>query len=334
MSIIKLIIVGLPYSKDLSGQVGKFLAEAEGRAMTIRPESSNDNDKVAIRAYDWVGRFVGYVSKNDLPIAWGALKCSEKTKLRGMVVGACIKHPCVTFECSVKGYKGPATDLYSQKPFLEWKYSGPILELPNEFDDIAYMREEIKDRLDERDDWDREDLEFFIELVNRFARLSKYDISGEMSDYRAELIENLKAADCEEFASLIDELTMTASRTGRETMGGGVLEFWTNQIQSTQTRKHLMVHQREFNAQSVENELELFPDSMYFEWKSAPERFVSKLYYMHIPRQVIWSFVSGIAFVEMNKAIAQKAEAEKAEKQKRNIFFTGDHATYNENPNQ
>jgi succinate dehydrogenase / fumarate reductase flavoprotein subunit len=73
-----------------------------------------------------------------------------------------------------------------------------------------------------------------------------------------------------------------------------------------------MVHQREFNAQSVENELELFPDSMYFEWKSAPERFVSKLYYMHIPRQVIWSFVSGIAFVEMNKAIAQKAEAEKA----------------------
>ena len=73
---------------------------------------------------------------------------------------------------------------------------------------------------------------------------------------------------------------------------------------------------------------------MYFEWKSAPERFVSKLYYMHIPRQVIWSFVSGIAFVEMNKAIAQKAEAEKAEKQKRNIFFTGDHATYNENPNQ
>ena len=331
--IIKLRIVGIPYRKDLEGQVDKFLAEAVGRAMTIRPESSNDNDKVAVRAYDWIGRFVGYVSKNDLPTAWGALRCTEKLKLRGMIVATCIEHPCITFECSVDGYTGPATDLYPQKPFLDWKYSGPVLNMPDEFDNIAYMREEIKDRLDEREDWSDEDLEFFLELANRFVQLSKYDISGEMSDYRKELIRSLKAADCDEFAALIDELTMTESRTGRETMNGGVLEFWTNQMQSTETRKHLMVHQQKYNAKNVEKELEQFPESMYFEWQSNPERFVSKLFYMHIPRQVIWLFVSGIAFVEMVKAIAQKAEAEKAEKQNRNVILTGEHAQYVENPN-
>lgn len=333
MSIIKLKIVGLRFSKDLNGQVGEFLDEASGRAMTIRPETSNDNDKVAVRAYDWIGRFVGYVAKNDLPTAWGALRCTEKLKLRGLVVTTCIEHPCVTFECMVDGYQGPATDLYPQKPFLDWKYSGPVLNVPDEFDNIAYMREEIKDRLDEREDWDDEDQEFFLELANRFVRLSKYDISGEMSDYRQELIRNLKAADCDEFAALIDELAMAESRTGRETMNGGVLEFWTNQMQSTKTRKHLMVHQQNYNAENIEKELEQFPESMYFEWQSNPERFVSKLYYMHIPRQIIWLFVSGIAFVEMEKAIALKAQAEKAEKQKRSIIFTGDNATYNENPN-
>ncbi len=333
MSIIELKIVGIPYRKDLNGQVDEFLAEAEGRTMTIRPESSNDNDKVAVRAYDWVGRFVGYVSKNDLPKAWGALRCTDKLKLRGLIVATCIEHPCITFECSVPGYKGPATDLYPQKPFLDWKYSGPVLNLPEEFDNIAYMREEIKDRLDEREDWSDEDLEFFLELAYRFVRLSKYDISGEMSDYRKELITNLKAADCDDFAALVDELTMTESRTGRETMNGGVLEFWTNQMQSKETRKHLMVHQQEYNAEKVEKELEQFPESMYFEWKSNPELFVSKLYYMHIPRQVIWFLVSGIAFVEMEKAIALKAEADKSGKQKQNIILTGDHATYNENSN-
>ncbi|MBR1409551.1 MAG: hypothetical protein IJ580_00420 [Prevotella sp.] len=328
MSVIVLKIVGIRYSKDISGQIDQFLTEAVGRSMTIRPESSNDNDKVAVRAYDWIGRFVGYVSKNDLSTAWGALRCTESKKLRGMVVASCVEHPCITFECSVPDYTGPATDLYPQKPFLDWKYSGPELNMPDEFENLAYMCDEIKDRLDEREDWDEDDMQFFLTLSERFSRLSKYDISGQMSDYRCELIGKLKAAETEEFDSLIEELKMTASRTGRETMSGSVLEFWTNLIQSTQTRKHLMVHQREYDVDSVEKELEQFPESMYYEWKANSEHFVSKLYYMHIPRKVIWRLVSGIAFVEMTKAIAQKANAEKTEKQRRNVIMTGDNAKY------
>lgn len=328
MDVIKLNIVGIPFRKDLEGHVDEFLAEAVGRAMTIRPESANDNDKKAVRAYDWIGRFVGYVSKNDLPDAWGALRCTEKLKLRGMVVASCVKHHCVTFECVVDGYQGPAADLYPQQPFLEWTYTGPVLNLPEEFDNLAYMSEEIKDRLNERDDWGDEDLKDFLTLTERFAQQSKFDISGEMSDYREELIRNLTATDMEEFTDIADELTMTSGRTGRETMNGGVLDFWTRQILSDETRKHLMVHHREYNREKVELQLELFPQSMYFEWQSCPERFVSKLYYMHIPRKVIWRLVSGIAFVEMEKAIALKAEAEKAEKENRNIFITGDHGQY------
>jgi hypothetical protein len=119
--------------------------------MTLRPESANDNDKVAVRAYDWFGRHVGYVSNSDLPDAWGALRCTEHNKLRGMIVSSNIKHPCIKFECVVQGYKGPATDLYPQKIFLEWKYTGPVLDIPEEFDNLIYMRDEIIDRLAERD---------------------------------------------------------------------------------------------------------------------------------------------------------------------------------------
>ena len=331
MSIIQLNIVGIPYRKDLYGHVSEFLAEAPGHAMTLRPESANDNDKVAVRAYDWLGRHVGYVSYNLLPIVWGALRCTENFKLRGLIVSSNIKHPCITFECSVPGYKGPATDLYPQKIFLEWKYTGPVLDVPEEFDNLVYMRDEIMDRLGERDDWDDEAQANFIALVKRFAAYLKYDISGEMSDYRKHLIEMLTdIGDCE-FQEVIDELTMSAGRTGRETTCGSVLEFWKEQMQSADTRKHLMVHQRKYNAKTVEKELEEFPENLYFEWKANPERFVSKLYYRHIPREVIWRFVSGIAFVEMTNAIAKKAEDEKAIHEKRNVILTGDNASYIEN---
>ena len=330
MSIIQLNIVGIPYRKDLYGHVGEFLAEAPGHAMTLRPESANDSDKVAVRAYDWLGRHVGYVSNPELPIAWGALRCCEHHKLRGMIVSTNIEHPCIGFECMVQGYNGPVTDLYPQKIFLEWKYTGPVLDIPEEFDNLVYMREEIMDRLAERDEWDDDARAYFIALAKRFAGYLKYDISGEMSDYRKHLIEVLADIDDSAFREVIDELTMAAGRTGRETTCGSVLQFWKELMQSAETRKHLMVHQREHNAQAVEQELEAFPENLYYEWKANPERFVSKLYYRHIPRDVIWRFVSGIAFVEMSNAIARKADEEKAKREKRNIILTGDNANYTE----
>lgn len=330
MSVILLHIVGIPYRKDLDGHVSEFLAEAPGHAMTLRPESANDNDKVAVRAYDWFGRHVGYVSNSDLPDAWGALRCTEHNKLRGMIVSSNIKHPCIEFECVVQGYKGPATDLYPQKIFLEWKYTGPVLDIPEEFDNLIYMRDEIIDRLAERDEWDDEAKANFIQLAKRFAANLKYDISGEMSDYRSRLIEMLTDMGDGEFQEVIDELTMSSGRTGRETTCGSVLDFWKEQMQSAETRKRLMVHHRRYDVKTVENELEQFPEEMYFEWKANPERFVSKLYYRHIPREVIWRFVSGIAFVEMMSAKAKKAEEEKAKREKRTVIMTGDNSSYTE----
>ncbi len=71
MSILQLHIVGIPYRKDIAGHVSEFLAEVPGHVMTLRPHQGNDHDKLAVRAFDWQGRFVGFVSHNDLPEAWG-----------------------------------------------------------------------------------------------------------------------------------------------------------------------------------------------------------------------------------------------------------------------
>lgn len=308
MNIIQLHIVGFPYRKDIEGHVSEFLAEAPRHAMTLRPHLGNDHDKLAIRAFDWLGRFVGYVSQNDLPVAWGALRSGGSQSLRGMIVSSNIEHPCALFECVVRDYAGPATTLYPQRPFLDWQYSGPILNLPDELDNLDYMMDEIRDRLAEQHEWSDEDLHDFTVLVERFAKCSKYDISAEMNDYRRSLISKLRDSKIEELNEVTEELEMAFGRTGRETMGGEVLDFWMHQMQSKETMRQLMVHRREYDAAVIERELEQFPESMYYVWKENRDLFVSKILYMHIPREALWRFVSGIAYVEMAKPVARRID--------------------------
>ena len=69
MSTVRLHIVALPYY-EVGGCLGEFLAEAQGRAMTLRPDPTNDVDVNAICAYDWQGRHVGYVAIHDQLTAW------------------------------------------------------------------------------------------------------------------------------------------------------------------------------------------------------------------------------------------------------------------------
>jgi len=335
MNRIKLNIVGIPYREELKGRVDEFLVAAPGKSMTIRAESANENDRLAIRAYDWLGRHVGYVSKTDMPTAWGVLRCAKCGQVRGKITKTNIKHPCVIFECDVENYQGPATDLYPKQPFLDWKYTGPMLGRPDLFDTLDYMKEEISERLEERDTWDEEALADFLTLAMSFTEKSKYDISGEMSDYRACLILRLmRKAKADEFDELIEALTMASGRSGRETTCGAVLNFWTDKISSVATQKHLRVHMHEYDVEKVEHELEQFPFELYYEWKENAEMFVSKLYYLKVPLEVIWKLISGIGLVSLKRMIAKKQDKIKAENTKRNIIITGDNAQYIENPNE
>ena len=57
MPDVKLHIVALPYY-EAGKCLSEFLTEAQGRAMTLRPDPANDVDVNAICAYDWQGRHV------------------------------------------------------------------------------------------------------------------------------------------------------------------------------------------------------------------------------------------------------------------------------------
>lgn len=331
MPSLQLHIVGFPYRKDIAGHVSEFLAEAPGRDMTVRVQRDNEADTLAVRAFDWQGRHVGFVSKDDLPQAWGALQASGRKSLRGRIVSTDIEHPCAIFECFVPEGYAPVAELYPQQPFLEWHYNGPVLDYPEELDALDYMMDEIDDRLSEQQEWDGDDLGNFQLLMQRFLRNSLFDISGEMDAYRRRLITRCRQTGMAELEALADELSMAGGRTGRETSGGCVLEYWMGVIAAEPMSSPLLVRQHLYDVEAIEAELKQFPDEMYYEWQHNRSHFVSKLYYKHIPREVLWQFVSGIAFVEMKKGMAAQAEKAEVDKKPINVIMTGEHAKYIEN---
>ena len=325
-------IVALPYY-EVGECLGEFLAETQGRAMTLRPEPTNDVDALAIRAYDWQGRHVGYVASSDLSVCWQALHGSGRHSLRGHVVAVNAEHKCVVFECHVE-VLGEVEELYPIIPYLEWSYTGPVLKPTQEMVTLEYMTDEIDERLDEQERWGDAEHEDFLMLTNRFCSLSKYDLSSEMADYRRRLCLRLMDTKDDSFLPLVDELTLAFGRTGRETHGGAVLDYWMRVLSDSKTVKGLYGCRHDYDESAVRAELERFPEGMYNVWVENRERFVTRLLYLHVPRRVLWQFVSGIAFLELKKTEALLAEKKAvAERKPLNVILTGEHAQYIENGN-
>ncbi|UKK68263.1 HIRAN domain-containing protein [Prevotella communis] len=307
--MFRIHIVALPYY-EVKECLGEFLAEAMGRAMTLRPDPANDVDAKAICAYDWEGRHAGYVAAYDLREAWQTLRGSGRKSLRGRIVEVNGEHKCLVFECKVETL-GESCELYPTAAYTAWNYTGPRLKSTHEMVTLDYMMDEICERLDEHELWSDEEHRDFLTLTMRFCELSCYDLSGEMSDFRRRLCLRLMEIDDYGFQELTEELKMACGRAGRESHGGKVLNYWMRLIAEPKTIKPLLVCRHEHNIDEIKRQLECFPESMFEEWIENKENFVAKLLYMHIPREVLWRFISGIAFYEAVSA-RQKSESTSA----------------------
>lgn len=296
MLTCRIHVVALPYY-EAGGCLSEFLAEARGRAMTLRPDPTNEVDMNAICAYDWQGRHVGYVASHDLLEAWQTLRGSGRRSLRGCVCEVNVEHKCVVFECSVETM-GMVENMFPQAPFLKWTYTGPVLKPTQEMVTLEYMIDEISERLDEHEGWSESERGDFVALTMRFCKLSKFDLSGEMSDFRRSLCLRLIGLKDVALLPLVEELKMSYGRSGRESHGGEVLDYWMGVLSESKMVRALLVHRQEYDLEKLRVQLEAFPEMMYQEWLEDRERFVLKLLYMHIPREILWKLVSGIAFYE------------------------------------
>lgn len=292
----ELNIVALPYY-EVGACLDEFMSEVVGRALTLMPEPTNEVDALAIRAYDWQGRHVGYVANHSKEQAWKLLLGSGRPSLRGTAVAANVEHKCVVFQCTVETV-GTVKELPPKKPFTGWHYTGPVLKPTQERKKLDFMTQELTDRLDERPTWDDRQQQDFIALLEQFCTLSQHDISAEMAAFRRRLYLRLKGCNNAHLKRLADELRMSVGRMGRSLHGGAVCQYWMDILLHPDTHPDLLPNAKGYDAEAVRSQLQNFPEGLYDLWQKDHRKFIQRLFYMQIPHQELWQLVSGIAFVE------------------------------------
>jgi len=310
MATFDLHIVALPYL-DLkpwfeasdTERIAAFYDEAMGRTFTFRVSEANNVDVKAVIAYDWKGRRVGYVKDSERMMALAMMSHSGRKSLRGRVAVVNAEHKCLTVEVQ-SDWDGKLFEMGLDETFLKWHYSGPMMKETEEMESLCFMMDEIDERLEEMELWTETDWADFHDLMENFCRVTKLDISAEMINYRKQLTRKLEEKGMKELAFKVE---LENGRAGSGSKAGDVKDYWLHLLTSQGKGSRLYAEREKYCVADIENELKEFPDNLYNTWVNKSEQFVAKVYYMHIPKQVLWGFLSGIAFVEMMRGGDQGA---------------------------
>lgn len=292
-------IVALPHW-ELKDCLDEFYAEAMGQSITLMQDIANDVDDKAVIAYDWLGRHIGFVTRSERLMALEMLLQQGKNSLHAVVREMDTEHHALYVEVE-SDWDGKMYGLPLNNDYESWHYTGPRMKPTREMYNLHYMMSEIMYRLNDGEIKDRVG---FKGLMQRFCKFTKLDITAEMADYRNQLKAKLRDKGLDDFAKMVE---LENGHAGRESSNGDVKDYWLNMLTTQGRGSKLYAEREKHSVAEIERQLMAFPDNLYNTWVNNRDQFVSKVYYMHIPKQVLWGFLSGIAFVEMMRGGNQVA---------------------------
>ena len=294
-------IVALPHW-ELKDCLNEFYAEAMGQSITLMQDIANDVDDKAVIAYDWLGRHIGFVTRSERLMALEMLLQQGKNSLHAVVREMDTEHHALYVEVE-SDWDGKMYGLPLNNDYENWHYTGPRMKPTREMYNLHYMMSEIMYRLNDDEIKDRVG---FKGLMQRFCKFTKLDVTAEMADYRNQLKAKLRDKGLDDFAKMVE---LENGHAGRESSNGDVKDYWLNMLTSQGRGSKLYAEREKHSVAEIERQLMEFPDNLYNTWVNNRDQFVSKVYYMHIPKKVLWGFLSGIAFVEMMRGGNQVASA-------------------------
>lgn len=268
-----------------------------GKSIYIKRDTQNVHDPFAVGAWAWVGdepRLVGYVRSEDRSLACRLILANGGRRLRLRVERLLGDHGTLT--ASVSGIVPVPEDAVELAPkWTEWTTASPLLNVPDRFEQELFVADEIDDLLQEGMDADRD---LLSKRIKTYIKLSDFDISLETRQQREKIKAALRSRkDADDWRDVRGELRRQCGLVGNETCGGEVWKIWMDLIR----HPNFSPFKRDKLPSRTETEEALykFPLDMWTTWVAEPDKFVSRLYYACIPRKVLWSFISTIAFYNL-----------------------------------
>jgi len=320
-------IVGLTHN-DVKGHEVEYAKEAEGRTICLVPDDANTFDMLAVKAYD-KQQLIGYVSALEGEDVRALIIARKERNLRTRCIGSNSKNEGdkaglqlmvrVLSDVSDEEIEQARREIYDDKIYDDWKYSGPVLPIEQltRFSDCTMMLEGVinsiirlqntlsEGSLDaETEAMLREELSDCLsearERLSSFLEIQRSDYSREMTQTRNRILHKLEQIDDDELqrlrAVLLTEMGFITSSAYRERAAYSFFVEAPNAIKKKQTGTY------DFKDQlgAIEQQLHAFPHNLYPTFKADPVDFLRQVFYKRVPRKKMLQLLSGIVLMIMN----------------------------------
>lgn len=320
-------IVGLTHN-DVKGHEVEYAKEAEGRTICLVPDDANTFDMLAVKAYD-KQQLIGYVSALEGEDVRALIIARKERNLRTRCIGSNSKNEGdkaglqlmvrVLSDVSDEEIEQARREIYDDKIYDDWKYSGPVLPIEQltRFSDCTMMLEgvinsiiRLKNTLSEgsldaeTEAMLREELSDCLsearERLSSFLEIQRSDYSREMTQARNRILHKLEQIDDEELqrlrAVLLTEMGFITSSAYRERAAYSFFVEAPNAIKKKQTGTYDYKDQLD----AIEQQLHAFPHNLYPTFKADPVDFLRQVFYKRVPRKKMIQLLSGIVLMIMN----------------------------------
>ena len=339
-------IVGLTHN-DVKGHEVEYAKEAEGRTICLVPDDANTFDMLAVKAYD-KQQLIGYVSALEGEDVRALIIARKERNLRTRCIGCNSKNEGdkaglqlmvrVLSDVSDEEMEQARREIYDDKIYDDWKYSGPVLPIEQltRFSDCTMMLEGVinsiirlrntlsegasdkgssasdkgsseaeNSSLDaETEAMLREELADCLsearERLGSFLEIQRSDYSREMTQARNRILHKLEQIDDDELQRLRAVLlTEMGFITSSAYRERAAYSFF---VEAPNAIKKKQTGTYDFKDQlgAIEQQLHAFPHNLYPTFKADPVDFLRQVFYKRVPRKKMLQLLSGIVLMIMN----------------------------------
>lgn len=339
-------IVGLTHN-DVKGHEVEYAKEAEGRTICLVPDDANTFDMLAVKAYD-KQQLIGYVSALEGEDVRALIIARKERNLRTRCIGCNSKNEGdkaglqlmvrVLSDVSDEEMEQARREIYDDKIYDDWKYSGPVLPIEQltRFSDCTMMLEGVinsiirlrntlsegasdkgssasdkgsseaeNSSLDaETEAMLREELADCLsearERLGSFLEIQRSDYSREMTQARNRILHKLEQIDDDELQRLRAVLlTEMGFITSSAYRERAAYSFFVEAPNAIK-KKQTGTYDYKDQLGAIEQQLHAFPHNLYPTFKADPVDFLRQVFYKRVPRKKMLQLLSGIVLMIMN----------------------------------
>lgn len=289
MISIHCTLVGFRHHAWRGTQLEERLARAIGREVVLmRDRENHRNPEAAIACID--SEVVAYVNNDDCHRIAAYLDATEYGLLYGVITAA-DAHSCrcrAEMEVDKEIYIEP---LMSDGRYDEWDEAWSHIPIARLGDDELrqdmlqhHVLAQLSHHTAASDNLCRD--------IERYMQGMRYDLSGEASQTRRTIADRLLASGDEQLAEYGRRMDVAITEMGNNEVCADIAHHITRRLAQSAGVADALRHIGGIDRHEMEQALKAMPHGLHDEYRLSVADFVSRAYYLQIPRRILRRFVS------------------------------------------